>query len=433
MSTSAVSRPDPAGIPGEGALCPPAIGLIGVGGFGAYHLRYLREVEADGLGRLVAVADREIAGLAEVRRDLERRGVRWHADYLQMITETQLDLVIVATPIFLHVPMTLEILRRTRAAIYLEKPPAPTLPLLRELITADRDQRVHVGFQMTTWKVFRQLKEWACSGRLGKIHRITAGAVWPRGDAYYRRSGWAGRMITDAGAPVFDGPATNALAHLVHSVMHLASPTPDGFAQPSAVRGEFYRARPLESYDAACLSGRFSSGIEYAIAVAHCSRTSRDFGVRVSGDKGEAWISRNGAQLSATFENDIVEAGDPYDATMHRETLLRLRAGKPPVNSLTDCLGYGLATYGALEASVGIRDIPRRFIDLGSGDDDRIFHVAEMSAAVAETLSTGSTWLMQRRPWAVSTAVERDPATEGAAADRRPAGPLAANAPGALL
>lgn len=387
-------------MPHTAVFAPPtAIGLIGVGGFGAYHLKYLREIEAEGLGRLVAVADRTTAGLGDVRGALEARGVRWFDDYLRMIDETQLDLVIVATPIFLHVPMTLEILRRTNAAIYLEKPPAPTLPLLRELIAADPQHRVHVGFQMSVWKVFRQLKAWIAGGRFGRISRITAGAVWPRTDAYYGRSAWAGRMTTDTGSPVFDGPATNALAHLVHGVMFLASSEQEGFARPIAVKGEFYRARPIESYDAACLSGKFASGITYAIATAHNSREERDFGIHVTGDRGEGRIEGNGTRLYASFQEEPLTVGDPYDATMHRETLLRLRAGHLPVNSLTDCLGYSLATFGALDAAGGVRDIPASLVEAGEPGADRIFHVAGMAEAVKETLATGATWSEQDRPW----------------------------------
>jgi len=376
---------------------PASIGLIGVGGFGAYHLRYLDVIEAEGLGRLVAVADR--ANLPEVRERLEARRVRWHEDYLHMISETPLDLVIVATPICLHVPMTLEILRRTEAAIYLEKPPAPTLPLLHELIAADPNERVHVGFQMSMWRVFRELKGWIHEGRLGRISRITAGAVWSRNDAYYGRSPWAGRMASDSGTPIFDGPATNALAHLVHAVMSLASPNPAGYAVPAEARGEFYRARPIESYDAACLSGRFDSGITYTIGVAHCSREERDFRILVSGDLGSACIGRNGARLEASFTSSALEVDDPYDATVHRETLVRLRDGSPPVNSLRDCLGYSIATHGALEKSGGIFAIPAACISAGPPGPERVFHVAGMAEAVEEAVRSGTPWNAQGRSW----------------------------------
>ncbi len=382
----------------------PSVALIGVGGFGAYHLRYLAALQERGLARLVSVADPYSERLQETHKRLRAGGVRWHHNYLDLLAdEKNLDLVIIATPIPLHEEMTLAALEQTKAAIYLEKAPVPTLDQLRALISADSLERVHVGFQMVAWPSFRLLKRWICEGHLGRIQRITAGGVWPRGDSYYQRSDWAGRLISDTGEAIFDGPATNALAHLVHNIMFLAGPTDAGFARPVETRGEFYRARPIESYDAACLSGRFGTGIEYALAVAHCSRDNCDFVVSVQGDRGQASVTMGGRRIEADFCAPQ-EFEDPYSQEFHRETITRIHENRPPVNSLVDCLGYSEATCGGLMSSGAIHDVPDHFISHEEGEADRVYHVDGMAQAVEQTIATGLMWSEQGVAWAQSPA-----------------------------
>ena len=66
--------------------------------------------------------------------------------------------------------------------------------------------------------------------------------------------------MSHRGEPILDGPATNTMAHLIHNAMFLASRPPGGYAVPVEIAAEFYRARPIESYDAACLAVGFLAG-----------------------------------------------------------------------------------------------------------------------------------------------------------------------------
>ncbi|MGB8352497.1 MAG: Gfo/Idh/MocA family oxidoreductase [Chthoniobacteraceae bacterium] len=394
-----------------GIQSSPAVGLIGVGGYGSLHLQFLSSLQSEGLLRLVAVSDSIPERLQKTHERLTASGVRWYRNYLQLLSEEKsLDLVVIATPIPLHEEMIREALERTTAAIYMEKPPVPTLAQLRSLIQADTARRVHVGFQMVTWRAFRQLKEWINEGRFGTIRRITAGAVWPRDDSYYCRTDWVGRLITDRGEPVFDGPATNALAHLTHNIMFLAGEGAGNFARPSHVRGEFYRARPIESYDAACLAGRFASGIEYTLAVAHCSREQQEFVVRIQGDQGEARVISNGRRIEADFA-DSQDFDDPYDSELHRQTLLRMGENRAPVTSLADCLGYSEATFGGLMSAGMINEIPQKFIDAGEIKQERVYQVEGLACAVRQTIETGLMWSEQNIPWAQSPAETLDSET----------------------
>ena len=169
----------------------------------------------------------------------------------------------------------------------LEKPPVPLIQQLDALIEADTNNRVAVGFQMIASESVQRAKQLIVEGKLGDIQDIRAAACWSRTDSYYNRASWSGKM-TLRSEPVFDGPATNALAHLIHNIMFLASPQRDGFDEPIEVQGELYRARPtIQSYDTACLRGRFESGTVFVAAFTHATEQQFPFVLEVHGSKDD--------------------------------------------------------------------------------------------------------------------------------------------------
>src|ERR1700722_3615268 len=86
---------------------PLSVGLIGVGGFGASHLKVLQQLEAEGLVRLMCVADPDNERLTQTRRKLESSGVRWYPNHQSLLErETDLDAVAIAAPIHLHFEIT---------------------------------------------------------------------------------------------------------------------------------------------------------------------------------------------------------------------------------------------------------------------------------------------------------------------------------------
>ena len=131
----------------------------------------------------------------------------------------------------------------------------------------------------------QRLKQLIIEGTIGEVRSIRAGGCWPRSDRYYQRTNWAGKLVL-GGEPVFDGPATNGLAHLVHNIMFLAGSEAVGSAVPIEVEGELYRARPIESYDVACLRGKFACGIDFSLAVTHSTKEPLPFKIEVRGTRG---------------------------------------------------------------------------------------------------------------------------------------------------
>lgn len=370
---------------------PISIALIGAGGIGAYHLECLEKLEREGLMRLVAIADPTADRFPEVRDRLRARGVVWHANYLDMLGATdELDAAVIATPVPFHLEMTLACLERG-LFVNLEKPPVPLIQQLEELIHADRDHRVNVGFQMIASRGIQELKTLIAGGRLGTVRSIRAGGCWPRRDSYYQRASWAGRMTLN-GQPVFDGPATNALAHVVHNIMFLAGADRDGFSLPVEVEGELYRARPIESYDVAAIRGRFASGIEFSFAASHATEANFPFVLEARGDDGWARLSEDGARLQTSLDGDLEcpETTQELIAKNYREFIRVLQGERPGFQTaLSDTRGYVKSTNAMLLSSGGIHDIePAAIREYGEGKD-RGFDVSGLYEAIKEHFSDG--------------------------------------------
>jgi predicted dehydrogenase len=383
---------------------PVRFGLVGVGGVGAYHLATIDALAREGLAEVVAVADPTVEKLAAEKAQLEGRGVRWYLDYREMLnTETALDAVTIATPIPFHLEMAHACIARGLFT-HLEKPPVPLIQQLESLIAADSKRRVAVGFQMIVLRNVQELKNLITAGKLGEIRDVRACGCWPRLDGYYNRASWSGKMRL-RGEPVFDGPATNALAHLIHNIMFLASPQPDEFDAPAEVRGELYRARAIESYDTACLRGRFRSGVNFSAAFTHATEEQLLWKIAVHGSKGSALISNDGALLESDFgKTECPESTLELLNKNYRQFVGFVRGAEPRASShLGDTRGYVLATNGALVSSGGIHSIGGEWIRSYKRGEDTGFDVAGLRDAVQKSLDTGSNFSELGLPWAVAT------------------------------
>jgi predicted dehydrogenase len=384
---------------------PTRYALIGATGIGAFHLAALRKIEETGALRVVAVADPALANDETLGADLTARGAAVHLDYRDMLRgETGIDVVVISAPIPLHFEMTAACLERG-LFVYLEKPPVPLIQQLEALLARKGQERVGVGFQMINARWVQELKAGIVAGALGRLEEIRIGACWPRLDAYYARNSAAGKM-TVSGEPVFDGPATNALAHLIHNAMFFAGETQAGFGVPDEVSGALYRTRAIESYDVASLRARFSSGLRLTAALTHATEKTFPFQVEVRGSEGRARISGDGTIFESptlsfdprpeTFE-DLVEK-------THRQFLAFVRGDQPaPATTLEDTRGYLLATNGLLLSSGGIHPVAADSIRTYQRGAEGGYDVAGLYGAVQASVETGKLFTELGLPWAVET------------------------------
>jgi len=278
------------------------VALVGISGYGRWHLLMLLEQAALGHGRLTAATIINQTQEAGLCARLARHGVEIFSDYEAMLSahDGRLDLVMLPTGIHHHAPMTLAALR-AGAHVLVEKPLAPTLQEIDAIIAAEHKsgRRVFVGFQDLNTPCAHEVQQRVLAGEIGRLKRIVITGQWPREAAYFMRNDWAGRLrIGDAW--VLDSPLNNAFAHFLMLGLFWASPVVGQAAQILTVNAELYRVRPIESFDTVCLRAGTSGGACLEFYGTHSGHANLPPEVRLIGETGE---------IRWRYEQDIMISG----------------------------------------------------------------------------------------------------------------------------
>ncbi|MDO5661349.1 MAG: Gfo/Idh/MocA family oxidoreductase [Brachybacterium sp.] len=227
------------------ATAPAAvpIALVGSRGFGRVHLEHLQPLLESGVARLVAVVD-TIEPEPDVPRPVFRSLTTMMAE---LPPGDRPEAAIIATPIGTHRPLTEEALM-LGLAVYVEKPPAPSLEDHLALLRASREAGlpVQVGFQARGGEGVGALQDLVTGGDLGEPEMVHAHGAWTRTVAYYDRSPWAGKRMMD-GQRVADGVVTNPLAHGVDIALLVAGIT--SLDDIDLITTELRRAHDIECDD----------------------------------------------------------------------------------------------------------------------------------------------------------------------------------------
>lgn len=327
---------------------------------------------------MVCVADPATNRLREKKNQFEANGILWYTDYQQMLEEQSgaLDIVNIATPIPLHEKMA-RLALKTGAYVHLEKPPVPTMQQLENLIALDTPKRVNVAFQYVSNPIIRQARRWIETGRFGKVLTIMVTACWPRLDQYYSRASWPGKMVWN-GLHVFDGPATNANSHWINNIMYLMGSGHD-YAIPETIVGEFYRARPIESYDTCSIGGTFPGGTEFTINFSHAGSTRIGNDLHLIGDKGWLTIRESNQSLENSLglemdEDILKQQQEKHHNYRHFLSYIRRESPTPPC-TLENTRGYVATTIAGLVSSGKIHDIPQKLIRNYRADEDEGYEI----------------------------------------------------------
>ncbi len=371
------------------------VALVGVHGFGAHHLQNLERLQANGVVRLVAVADPNPPTPGALPP-----GTAVFSNLDELLAGTPaLDLVIVATPIQTHAQLALATL--PHADLYLEKPPVASLAdfnRLQEAATA-AGRSVQVGFQSLGSRGLQAIEELLAAGEIGTLLGISASGRWVRDHAYYKRSRWAGKRSLD-GIDVVDGVATNPLAHAIATALRIAGArTVDDLA---AVETDLYRANDIESDDTSVIRIRTAAGLPITCALTLCAAESVEPYITLQGSEGTAVFHYTEDRLmvsSAAGKRETV-----YSRVDLTEDLLEHRRSTPgPVAPLISPLADSGAFMQVLEAIRTAESpalIPEEYVTWeGEGDAARAV-INGIEDALERSTAAHATFSELGLPWA---------------------------------
>jgi predicted dehydrogenase len=379
---------------------PLRIGIVGMGGFAAWHHNTVTKLEERGHVRLICTCDPDPPAFAAAQEAwrFSQRGVGVFADYRTMLeaSHRNLDLVVIPTPIGLHSEMHDAVTARGLPA-YVEKPPTLDYAELERMIVADRraPKSSVVGFNFIVEKQRLALKERLLSGEFGAIRGATLSGMWPRPASYFSRNNWAGHLFRD-GRAVVDSCFGNAFAHFVHNMLFwLGGPELFSWAQIAAVRAELYRAHAIEGADTFFVESDTESGVTIRFALTHACSGESIHAETVICEKAVLHyvVSR---QIEVRWNDGRIErsAPEPFDGLEenHLDYYRYLRGESPrPATTLVDCRPFVAVNDLAHISSGRITPIPDALVTRLRDDKDQkdYVSVAGLSAAMEQFLTRG--------------------------------------------
>ena len=346
---------------------PARVALIGITGFGQTHLNTIRQLQADGLVRLVAAAVINRSETEALCRELEAGGTCIYDSYEALFAaeKGKIDVTFIPTGIAWHTTMTLAALS-AGSHVYLEKPAAGTAAEVDAMIraSAQTGKQVAVGFQDLYSDAVLEVKKRLDDGELGTLREVAVLGHWPRPSSYYARNNWAGRIEVN-GQRIYDSPANNALSHYLAQALFFASPGDRQLAAIDSFQAELYRAQPIESFDTISFLGETETGVKVSYHVTHSCKKNGNPELEIRGDRGVVrWIVGENFVFSGDCGADVVSAGrENVMANAFSKAIHAIRAGTPAPCTLEMARGH-TALIERIHQNCAIQDIPVECIEI---------------------------------------------------------------------
>lgn len=305
------------------------VGVVGLG-IGRHHVAgYQAHPEAE----VVGIADLDEARLAEIG---DQYGVaNRYATLGDMLAAQALDVVSVATPNKLHMPLTVEALE-AGCHVLCEKPMAISAAEARQMLTAAEQagRRLMISFSYRFNEQSQALKERVDAGELGEIY--FGRTVWHRRRGMPRFGGWFGQKAMSGGGPLID-----LGVHRLDLALWLM-----GYPKPVWVMGGAYNHIASElalaqgvEYDVEDLAVamiRFENGATLAVEASWAANVQERelMETRLLGTRG-GLVQRN-LNEGYEFEAELYleRAGAHYDMKLHAPPRSRTNA----MQHFIDCL-----------------------------------------------------------------------------------------------
>jgi len=175
------------------------IGIVGIGGMGAHHARYLIKDEVP-KAKLVAVADVNPERLTWARENVSD-DLQTFESAEALIASKCVDALIIATPHYFHPPIAIQ---GFEAGLHVlsEKPAGVYTRQVREMNEAAAASGKIFGLmlQQRTSAVYQKLKDLVDSGELGALRRTNWLITdWFRAQSYYDSGGWRATWAGEGG------------------------------------------------------------------------------------------------------------------------------------------------------------------------------------------------------------------------------------------
>ena len=167
------------------SMRPVHAGIIGIGGQGGVLLENAppSHIKIKAVSDIFPANREKALKLAQEKHDPEAQA---YEDYRELLDRRDLEAVIIATPLWLHAPMSIEALKRGKH-VFCEKNMAKGIDECREMLDAARSsgRNLQIGHQRTYNPLYHEAKELIDAGTIGDIYHVRT--LWHRNGDWRRK------------------------------------------------------------------------------------------------------------------------------------------------------------------------------------------------------------------------------------------------------
>lgn len=269
------------------------VGLIGCGARGSGLAALMQSMPEL---KLVACCDIQPGNLANGMSKADK-SAKAYSDYRKILEDKNIDAVVIATPLYLHYPMSVAALAAGKH-VYVEKTMAYDIPQSLDLVRKLKDSELvfQIGFQYRYYGLYRKVKEIIDQNWLGKITHFEC--------QYNRNSNWRYPVKDPKMERVVNwrmykescgGPLSELCAHQIDMVNFLLNNHP---LKVTAIGGVDYWKDGRETYDNIRAIYEYPNGIKSSVTSV-LSNAYNGYNIRILGDKATVDIQRNKAFIYA--------------------------------------------------------------------------------------------------------------------------------------
>ena len=368
----------------------PRILLAGIGGYGANYLREFLDAK-DPQFVFSAVAD-PFAQSSPRFNELKERGIQAFKTPDEFFAAGgKAELTVIAAPIHTHYPYTAACFKNG-SSVLCEKPVTGDLARLDDLIKLEKNSGLFcaVGFQACFAHDSRELKKDILAGLFGKPVAFKSHNLTRRGDQYYGRNNWAGKLRID-GETILDSPLNNGCSHDLQLMLFLLGNKINCSVEINSAEIELWQGRPdIENFDAAALKIKTVTDVQVLYYTAHCVEIT---GTGAEGDFlfEKARITRSPESLAsfkAVFNDgstktyaESSEENNRHTMEKFYDSLEALKTGVPPVCTLETVRTHLKCVEMAAKTPVRKAPEDKLATGINEKDGDRFYYIPGLSQA----------------------------------------------------
>jgi predicted dehydrogenase len=172
------------------------IGLIGAGRIAGHHIQAIQNYK-----NLKIVALSDLDNKKFETHKLNKK-INKYGHYEEMLSNENLDLVVIMTPSGMHYEHAKQILKKFKVNIIIEKPICLKTSQVIELykLAKKRNVQIFPVYQNRYNKCVQFLKQKKTLNQLGAIRLVSVQVRWCRPQRYYNLADWRGTFSHDGGA-----------------------------------------------------------------------------------------------------------------------------------------------------------------------------------------------------------------------------------------